>query len=150
MSGKGIQDDFKLALRLSEEMLVALNFRINDDTPEEPVIFAKNEIQLTGKMHLDVYTTFHFEDIGFEIKGTITRAIDIEITEQNTDEHIFDIEEFVENEKKELIVPLLSKASKIVADITDDAYMFPLFIPPTEWMEHETSEIQIINKLKTI
>lgn len=150
MSGKDIQDDFKLALRLSEEMLVALNFRINDDTPEEPVIFAKNEIQLTGKMHLDVYTAFHFEDIGFEIEGTITRAIDIEITEQNTDEHIFDIEEFVENEKKELIVPLLSKASKLVADITDDAYMFPLFIPPTEWMEHETSEIQIINKLKTI
>lgn len=36
----------------------------------------------------------------FEIEGTITRAIDIEITEQNTDEHIFDIEEFVENEIK--------------------------------------------------
>lgn len=141
-------EELQLTLSLRDEQLISLNFLTNDISNEEPNIFSINKIKVVDDFHLEIRSQFIFEDLGFNIKGEISRAIDIEITGTEELKENYKVLDFVDKEKKELLMPLASKASKLIADITDNAYIFPLLVPPTEWISNEKSEIDILTENK--
>lgn len=127
---------------LSDEDIVEINYKKLKRSVNEPTIFAKVKIVASSK-NIEMFMEFTFKDMDIRITGKIERSMLIEI--EDMEEEVA-IAEIIESGKENLCQPLFAKASKIVADISDEAFLFPLIVPTDEWHEGEESEITIIEK----
>lgn len=101
--------------------------------------FIKAEVNsIIKENEIDMHLKFVFKDFNVKIEGKLSRKI--KINSETTSE---DIKDFVESEYTLLAQPLYAKASKIVASLSEEIFLFPLIVPVDEWNENENFTLNI-------
>lgn len=134
----------KVHVNIRKNQLKSLDFKMLDNETDADIFslttieFDRDKSNLkAGEVILGLKIKFEFTDLIFKISGVLNYDIDLKF-ELNDDNLIG----FLETEKEELVKPLLSKCSSYISTLTGDTFVFPLIVPPEEWLDFsEASEV---------
>ncbi|ATD30540.1 hypothetical protein BHM04_04820 [Macrococcus sp. IME1552] len=134
----------EVKLVLGEVEVTEFQFKLLKRKINEPLISSKIEVFLKSKVDLKIKMNFIFKDMNLHINGEIIR-------EMQFNSEIDDIEKalnkLIKDSKGGVFQPIYGKASKLIANITDESYLFPLIVPVNAWYESEDSNIEVINEI---
>lgn len=133
-------DERKLKISLNEETIQSLVYKKLKNRVKKPLIKSVVQIEIV-KENVSISMNFTFKDIDIKIEGEISREFSFS-SEEEIDEK--ELREILEKDINSFCHPLFSKASKLVADISNEVFLFPLIVPPNEWLEYEESEYKFI------
>lgn len=101
------------------------NYNHKDGNKEETSLDISYEIQ--DKETVDFTINFVYVEKQIRVKGSYLFSIEIKNLENLND--------FIENEKEQLIYPVYTKISGIINYLTDQVLPFPLIISPSIWID---------------
>ncbi|HHQ5148533.1 TPA: hypothetical protein ACSP9O_001094 [Staphylococcus aureus] len=133
-------DESKLKISLNEESIESLVYKKLKNKAKNPLIKSIIRVEI-DKEDVVIRMKFTFKDINIKIEGEIYREFSFSADEGIDEKELRDV---LERDINSICHPLFSKASKLVADISNEVFLFPLIVPPNEWLEHEESDYKFI------
>ena len=130
-------DKNRLNINLGEEQVEEYSIKKMKDKITNA--FIKADVHsIIKQSEIDMHLTFIFKDFNIKIEWKLSRKI-----KTNDKASSEEIKDFVESEYTLLAQPLYAKASKIVASLSEEIFLFPLIVPVDEWNENENFTLNI-------
>ncbi len=130
-----------LKLSLGEEKVIEYKLKRLSRKIKNTKIEGKLNFKIKSqKMKLNF--TFKFRDIIVNIDGEIERVIDFSSNENLNSKTL---ENLIKEEWEILAQPLFAKASKVVAELSEEIFIFPMIVPTNEWEDNTDYTIDILN-----
>ncbi|WP_368863408.1 hypothetical protein [Staphylococcus hominis] len=130
------RNDFKLSL--SNEKVIEYSVkRLKNKTKNASI---KGELVFIIKSkQIKMNFRFKFKDINVSISGEVERTADFTNNENITYNVL---SELIKEDWDVFAQPLFSKASKIVASLSEEIFIFPLIVPISEWEKNTQYSIK--------
>lgn len=130
-----------LKLSLGEEKVIEYKLKRLSRKIKNTKIEGKLNFKIKSqKMKLNF--TFKFCDIIVNVDGEIERVIDFSSNENLNSKTL---ENLIKEEWEILAQPLFAKASKVVAELSEEIFIFPMIVPTNEWEDNTDYTIDILN-----
>ncbi len=130
-----------LKLSLGEEKVIEYKLKRLSRKIKNTKIEGKLNFKIKSqKMKLNF--TFKFRDIIVNVDGEIERVIDFSSNENLNSKTL---ENLIKEEWEILAQPLFAKASKVIAELSEEIFIFPMIVPTNEWEDNTDYTIDILN-----
>ncbi len=130
-----------LKLSLGEEKVIEYKLERLSRKIKNTKIEGKLNFKIKSqKMKLNF--TFKFRDIIVNVDGEIERVIDFSSNENLNSKTL---ENLIKEEWEILAQPLFAKASKVIAELSEEIFIFPMIVPTNEWEDNTDYTIDILN-----
>lgn len=130
-----------LKLSLGEEKVIEYKLKRLSRKIKNTKIEGKLNFKIRAKK-MKLSFTFKFRDIIVSVDGEIERVIDFSSNDNLNSETL---EKLIEEEWEILAQPLFAKASKVVAELSEEIFIFPMIVPTNEWEDNTDYTIDILN-----
>ncbi|ARM68098.1 hypothetical protein [Staphylococcus warneri] len=121
------KNDFKLSL--SNEKVIEFKVKRLKNKSKNVNIKGKITFVIKSK-EIKMNFNFNFKDLYVSVDGEIERIADFTKNDNLTSNELSNL---IKEEWDVLAQPLFSKASKVVASLSEEIFIFPLIVPISEW-----------------
>lgn len=130
-----------LKLSLGEEKVIEYKLKRLSRKIKNTKIEGKLNFKIKSQK-MKINFTFKFCDIIVNVDGEIERVIDFSSNENLNSKTL---ENLIKEEWEILAQPLFAKASKVVAELSEEIFIFPMIVPTNEWEDNTDYTIDILN-----